>query len=543
MQMKLEQKLSQQLIMTPQLQQAIKLLQLSRAELEELINQSLIENPVLEEGTDIDSFPAENQEEENKTEELEVYTQAESVESAKETEKETSLPEDDFDLQDQAEFSSSYTETSFAGSDEELPSLEATLAQGKTLNDHLHWQLEMLNLNAIEHEIGEQIIGNVQDDGYLTMSIVELLELNPELYLEIVDYLEEFPNTLKALPEITEEKLQAKFEAEKPSQTTPLQNVSSPIFVLNRNAARLVESVLQRIQTFDPNGVGARTLQECLLIQLNFLNLKGELVEKIVQEDMHLLESKDLKKISRRQKEPIEKIIEAYKLIISLEPKPGRSFQVVSSNNYIIPDVYIFQSNGKLKVGLNENGVPRFRINGYYREMAESMQEDGNLTKEYIQEKIKSGQWLIKSIEQRQKTIYRVTQSILKFQKEFFEKGIHFLKPLVLKDVAQDIDVHESTVSRITTNKYVHTPQGIFELKYFFTSGIDQGQGEAISSKRIKEMIEQLVQSEESKNPYTDLQIAKILYQKSNIKVARRTVAKYREALHILPSNKRKQLF
>jgi RNA polymerase sigma-54 factor len=183
------------------------------------------------------------------------------------------------------------------------------------------------------------------------------------------------------------------------------------------------------------------------------------------------------------------------------------------------------------------------RISNYYRELVDNMEEDGNLTKEYIQEKIKAGQWLMKSIEQRQKTIYKVTKSILRFQRSFFEKGIHYLKPLVLKDVAEDIDVHESTVSRITTNKYVHTPQGIFELKYFFTSGIDQEQGEAVSSKRIKDMIQQMVQNEDVRSPYTDLQIADILQKRSSIKVARRTVAKYREALNILPSNKRKQLF
>jgi RNA polymerase sigma-54 factor len=187
--------------------------------------------------------------------------------------------------------------------------------------------------------------------------------------------------------------------------------------------------------------------------------------------------------------------------------------------------------------------MPRLRISNYYKDLSNTMEDDGSLTKDYILEKVKAGQWLLKSIEQRQKTIYRVTKSILRFQKKFFVKGIHFLRPLVLKDVAEDIDVHESTVSRITTNKYVHTPQGIFELKYFFTSGIDQGKGEAVSSKRIKSMIMQMVQKENLKSPYTDLQIADILERKSGIKVARRTVAKYREALNILPSNKRKQLF
>jgi RNA polymerase sigma-54 factor len=258
---------------------------------------------------------------------------------------------------------------------------------------------------------------------------------------------------------------------------------------------------------------------------------------------MNLLESKDLKKIARRQKQELDQVIDAYRLIMSLEPKPGRAFIANPSQHYIIPDVYIYQNQGKYKVALNANGIPRLRISSYYRDLCDSMEDDGSLTKEYIHEKIKAGQWLLKSIEQRQKTIFRVTKSILKFQMEFFEKGIHFLRPLVLKDVAEDIDVHESTVSRITTNKFVHTPQGIFELKYFFTSGIDQGEGEAVSSKRIKDMIQQMVQNEDPKTPYTDLQIADILHRRSGIKVARRTVAKYREALNILPSNKRKQLF
>jgi RNA polymerase sigma-54 factor len=304
-----------------------------------------------------------------------------------------------------------------------------------------------------------------------------------------------------------------------------------------------VEHVLECIQTFEPSGVGARSLQECLLIQLRHAEQVDSLSYRIIEDDMDLLESKDLRRIARRQKQELDDVIEAYKHIMSLEPKPGRSFVPTSAHNYIIPDVYIYQNAGEYKVALNANGIPRLRINQYYRELCDSMAEDGQLTKEYIQEKIKAGQWLMKSIEQRQKTIYRVTKSILRFQEEFFDRGIHFLKPLVLKDVAENIDVHESTVSRITTNKYVHTPQGIFELKYFFTSGIEQVSGEAVSSKRIKDMIQHLVQGEDVKTPFTDLQIAEILYHRSNIKVARRTVAKYREALNILPSNKRKQLF
>ena len=198
---------------------------------------------------------------------------------------------------------------------------------------------------------------------------------------------------------------------------------------------------------------------------------------------------------------------------------------------------------GQYRVALNNGGIPRLKINDYYRQLGESGTPGSALTQEYIQEKIKAGNWLMKSIEQRQKTIFRVTKSILKHQYEFFDNGINDLRPLVLKDVAEDIDVHESTVSRITTNKYVHTPQGIFELKYFFTSGIDQGSGEVISSKKIKDMIQKIITAEDPREPLTDIQIAEILSKESKIKVARRTVAKYREALNLLPSNKRKQLF
>ncbi len=551
MEMKLQMRLSQQLIMTPQLQQAIKLLQLSRTELEELIDQSLIENPVLEEGIDIDTDPSP--EEDKYTGDSPNMEEPESFASAKENEKKEEIPEADW--QQYAEFGGTGQETRRSFGDEEFPSLEATLAQSQSLSDHLLWQLDMLKLAPLEHELGVNIIGNIGDEGYLTMSIRELLEANPELHHEIETWVQENlidisdfnPSALESKYQITTapEKKSAKQPIPPTFEEEPLEEETlAASLTITPEVACFIEKILHTIQQFDPLGVGARSLQECLLVQLELLGLKGVLCSQIVQQDMALLECKDLKKIARRHKESLEDVIDAYKLIMSLEPKPGRAFGMPVSHNYIIPDAYIYRSNtGDFKVTLNGSGVPRLRISGYYKNLAEHMEEDGNLTKEYIQEKIKAGQWLMKSIEQRQKTIFRVTQSILAFQKEFFEKGINSLKPLVLKDVAEDISVHESTVSRITTNKYVHTPQGIFELKYFFTSGIDQGSGETISSKRIKDMIEQLIQNEELRSPYTDLQIAKILLEKNTIRVARRTVAKYREALKILPSNKRKQLF
>ena len=562
MQMKMQMKMSQQLIMTPQLQQAIKLLQLSRAELEELIEQTLIENPVLEEGIDMDTFPNKTEDSQETTETAEspeVVADTDDFETARENEPEKK-DQDEIDWQqyiEQVEQFGGYQERRYnvASEDEVGPSIEATAAQTESLADHLVWQLDMLDLSKLEYLAGAHLIGNIDDDGFLVTSIRELLESQRDLYDQIVA--KHKSGDLPDLPEIDPDMLDLKFQAGKPTQKKKNKKEEPSDFVEEVNvleeepkktellsaACSFVENVLVKIQQFNPNGVGARSLQECLLIQLDILGESGNLCSRIVKNDMPLLESKDLKKIARRQKQDIEQVIEAYRLIMSLEPKPGREFIANPSHHYIIPDVYIYQKDHEYKVALNSAGMPRLRISNYYKDLSNTLVDDGSLTKDYILEKVKAGQWLLKSIEQRQKTIYRVTKSILRFQKEFFEKGIHYLRPLVLKDVAEDIDVHESTVSRITTNKYVHTPQGIFELKYFFTSGIDQGRGEAVSSKRIKDMIMQMVQKENLKSPYTDLQIADVLERKSGIKVARRTVAKYREALNILPSNKRKQLF
>lgn len=565
MHMKLQLKMTQQLIMTPQLQQAIKLLQLSRAELEELIDQSLIENPVLEESMDIDTYPSED-EREMSTEQTEVPVSDETYETAREEEKEETLAQDEIDWQQYVEQVDQFAQyqdrrVRNGGDEEELPSLEATLAQDETLQEHLLWQLGMLRLSLLEIEVAHYLIGNIAENGYLVTSIREILEGNPEVHDRILQAL----RTQEATVEQPLESywMDLRYQQEKAVMADGKRKsrrgkklLPPPVFEeelteeedgdtinVSPEVAAFVEQVLHQIQEFEPSGVGARSLQECLLIQLRMAGREHELCYRIVEQDMELLESKDLKRIARRQKQELDRVLEAYREIMALEPKPGRSFTPPPSHHYIIPDVFIYLVNNEYKVALNAHGLPRLRISSYYRELADNMEEDGNLTKEYIQEKIKSGQWLMKSIEQRQKTIYKVTKSILRFQRSFFEKGIHYLKPLVLKDVAEDIDVHESTVSRITTNKYVHTPQGIFELKYFFTSGIDQEQGEAVSSKRIKDMIQQMVQNEDVRAPYTDLQIADILQKRSSIKVARRTVAKYREALNILPSNKRKQLF
>ncbi|NQU63336.1 MAG: RNA polymerase factor sigma-54 [SAR324 cluster bacterium] len=557
MRMGLEMRMSQQLIMTPQLQQAIKLLQLSRIELEELIDQNLVENPTLE--------ISSNEEDDEKSEDKEEQP----IEAKNLLEEQSQLSYDD-EWQNYIESGAGVmheVRSRLNDSDEGSNPLEATISKSKSLMDHLHWQMDMSRFSEVENEIGGYLIGNIETDGYLNISLRELLATTPELRKLVNRCLIE-----KSILPVNNETSRLLFNAEHESRsaveikkkgrkkTAPILDDEEDfddqpdLSLISDDECGVLESVLKRIQKFDPPGVAARTLQECLTNQLVMLNLIDSLAMKIVKENMQLLEQKDLKRIARLQKADIKEVVKSYQIITELEPKPGRPFGG-EITQYVIPDVFIYKRGSEYVVNMNQESMPKLRINPYYQNMLKTTKEDNDqakktsgtenqdMTYQYILEKVKSGDWLMKSIEQRQKTIFRVAKSILKFQYEFFEKGIDFLRPLVLKDVAEDIEVHESTVSRITTNKYVYTPQGIFELKYFFTSGIDQGDGDIISSKKIKDYINKMITSENKKKPSTDLQIKNKLLEDAGIKVARRTVAKYREAMNILPSNKRKKLY
>ncbi|MBU2645920.1 RNA polymerase factor sigma-54 [bacterium] len=559
MRMGLEMKMSQQLIMTPQLQQAIKLLQLSRIELEEIIDQNLVENPTLE------ISPVEDDDEGADSKE-ESPAEAKSL-----VDEQAQLSYDD-EWQNYIESGAGVMQdvrSRLNDSDEGSNPLEATISKKNSLADHLYWQLDMSNFGPAEYEIAEYLIGNIDTDGYLSISLRELLAMTPKLLKHVIKTLGE-----KGILPVTDEDATQLFDIAHESRAAleikkkgrkkqaPVldeededQDDVTDLSAVDNEMCGVLESVLQRIQKFDPPGVGARTLQECLINQLMMLKLPPDsLTVRILKENMQLLEQKDLKRIARLQKADIKEVVKSYQIITELEPKPGRPFGG-EVTQYVIPDVFIYKRGSEYVVYMNQDSIPRLRINPYYQNMiknqkdeSEQNKKNGNeksqdMTYQYILEKVKSGDWLMKSIEQRQKTIFRVAKSILKFQYEFFEKGIDYLKPLVLKDVAEDIDVHESTVSRITTNKYVYTPQGIFELKYFFTSGIDQGDGDIISSKKIKDYIGKLIDTEKKKKPFTDLQIKNKLLEDAGIKVARRTVAKYREAMNILPSNKRKKLY
>ncbi len=556
MRMGLEMKMSQQLIMTPQLQQAIKLLQLSRVELEDLIDQALVENPTLE------VAPVEEEKEDSR----ETEAAAEGEDSSNLVDEQNQLTYDE-EWQHYVESGSGVIQEARVhthDTDEDNNPLEATISNSASLMDHLLWQLEISNFSELEVELCEQIIGNIDDEGYLSVSLRELLRSDSHLQKLVQQALQEhkIEPLLPAEGELdrfddkhqSSQKSEPKKKSKKPLTPVDLEEAKeeAPLELppATDRECGVLERLLRRIQAFDPPGVGARDLNECLQNQLNYLGLQDSLAAAILNENLQLLEQKDLKRIARIHKVEITAVLEAYQLITELEPKPGRPFGG-EITQYVIPDVYIFKRGSEYVVSMNQESIPRLRINPYYQELVQKEmakqktegKKDEDMTVLYIQEKMKTGDWLMKSIEQRQKTIFKVAKSILKYQYEFFEKGIDYLKPLVLKDVAEDIGVHESTVSRITTNKYIYTPQGIFELKYFFTSGIDQGGGDVVSSKKIKDYIKKMIDSEDRRHPFTDLQIKTELLKNARIKVARRTVAKYREAMNILPSNKRKQLF
>jgi RNA polymerase sigma-54 factor len=302
----------------------------------------------------------------------------------------------------------------------------------------------------------------------------------------------------------------------------------------------VAEKTLRRIQNLEPKGCAARDLQECLLIQVAALKDKhAPLLGLIIKRHMKYLESKNLPAIAKDLKVTLGEVVEASRLLTRLDPRPGRNFSGDDAQ-YITPDVFVYKLGDDYTVVLNDDGLSKLRISGMYRNALKG--GSAGHTKEFIQEKLRSAQWLIRSIHQRQRTIYKVTESIVKFQRDFLDQGIAHLKPLILRDVAEDIGMHESTVSRVTTNKYVHTPQGIFELKYFFNSSIARVSGEDTASEAVKHHIKQLVAQEDPRNPYSDQKIVELL-KAQGTEIARRTVAKYREVLGILPSSKRKRYY
>jgi RNA polymerase sigma-54 factor len=541
-------RLSQQLVMTPQLQQAIKLLQLSRLELVDLIRTEMEQNPLLEEPqegaeAELNEAPAEmvsTLNESIEASELAVPTPEVAQPDLKKT-NEGDVKREDIDWEQYLDnYQTQHTAPSGGGlNTEDLPSYEATLTRTENLTEHLMEQLRMVGLSPEEERIGGLIIGNLNRDGYLVVDP----ELQPTVPLRLDDA-PAAPDEVPAVAPEALEELRREQEARKPkSDADPLV-----LFALEAGVpASIAEQVLKRIQRFDPIGCGSRDLRECLLVQAKHYITEGEgkddpdaeLLPQIIRRHLKNVESKKYQAIAKDLHVSLDEVVASIKLFSRLDPKPGRAYSS-EDPQYITPDVYIHKIGDNYVTVLNDDGLSKLRISQHYRNALKN--GAGAKTKEYIQEKLRSAVWLIRSIHQRQRTIVKVSDSIIKFQREFLDKGIAFLRPLILRDVAEDIGMHESTVSRVTTNKYVHTPQGIYELKFFFNSSIARVGGEDIASEAVKNQIKQIVAAEPGDKPYSDQKIVEVL-RSQNVDIARRTVAKYREVLGILPSSKRKRFF
>src|SRR6187455_1419222 len=472
---KLHTKLVQKLILTPSLQQAIKLLPMSTLELSELLNQEMVENPMLEE------TPSEDLQQQEPAQE-------------KPEEKPPQEKGDTWDDQDYEYFFGDYLDDGYRPRTptevKELPPIENTLSTAASLSDHLLWQLSMQTNEPTQRAIGEAIIGNLDDDGYLVATVDELSSMGSWSTAD-------------------------------------------------------VEQALKMVQGFDPIGVAARDLQESLLLQLRHMELAGAqaepIAERIVSEYMRLLQNHQVPELAKKLGITIDELKRHIELIQHLDPKPGSRYNP-SQSQYVIPDVYVVKVEEQYVAVLNEEGLPQLRISPVYRRLLDKGGENTDETRAYVKDKFRSALWLIKSVEQRQKTIHKVATSIINFQRDFLDHGIEYLRPLVLRDVANDIGMHESTVSRVVTNKYMHTPQGVFEMKYFFHSGISSSYGESVSSVTIKQRIRKIIENEDPRKPLSDSKIVSIL-QREGLVLARRTIAKYREELKISTSNQRKVLY
>ena len=459
--------------MTPQLQQALKLLQMSRLELLQTIRQEILENPVLTEEVETTEIPED---------------------SIPDVEKE--IPDSEMemmlDFNWEAYMDGHSLSTTYHNSYEmpETPRNYENFIQARSsMYKDLLWQWRLNCPDNRSFEIGKYIIGNLNDNGYLN-----------------VDY-EDVYKDLSSLRPTKDE----------------------------------FESVLAMVQQLDPPGIAARNITECLLLQLKAKGLRDDLPEVIVKNHLPLLKRRDVSKLSKILSQPPEKIKDAIHIICELDPKPGRTY-TQDPVYHVIPDVYVYKVDNEFVIVLNSEDIPTLQINPLYRSLLRNKKELSEEAREFIEKKMRSAIWLIKTIQQRHKTIYRVTESIIRFQRDFLENGIQYLKPMILKDVANDIGMHESTVSRVTQGKYVSTPQGLFEFKFFFTSSVKSTRGPDISAESVKHLIRQIIMNEDPKNPFSDEQIVKLL-TRYHIKIARRTVAKYREAMKILPSKDRKKNF
>ncbi len=473
-------KLSQKLVMTPQLRQAIKLLQLNRLELSQALQSEIEQNPALEEDFSQLELPANPHS---------LTSTTENVSSGKELEiTERAAAGDQMAEINWSEYANNFDNSNFSFSKEtpaaDAPSQFDFISEKPGLLAYLQWQLAHSELDEDEWEIALYIAGNLNRYGFLEIELEEVMEETGCDY-DSADY------------------------------------------------------ILEVIQDLDPPGIAARNVSESLFLQLERLGMEKSLAADIVKNHLPLLETRNYKALMRATGKKKNDILRAVDFITSeLTPYPGLPY-ATDTTNYVVPDVYVRKIDGKYVIYLNEDDLPKLKLSNDYQEMLKLGDDIPKESKSYIQEKLKNAEWFIKSIHQRQRTIYKVMESLLKFQYDFFEHGATYLRPLILRDVAEDIEMHESTISRVTSNKYAHTPQGIYELKYFFSTAIPREGGEALASESIKTRIKKMIQEENKEKPLSDNAISKKL-EENNIQIARRTVAKYREQMKIPPVKHRR---
>lgn len=492
---------TQKLVMTPELIQAIQILQFNTQELDNYVQEQLLTNPVLEQGNspeNIDSgeSAASENEYEHKSEEYRIGSESftnisqenregrdNSTGALGESSRELSNAEWMEHIKERDYDDISYRQAEYSNEDKDY-SYEQFVTSDVTLPEHLMFQLQFAPIKKGCRAIGKYIIESLDDNGYMTLSI------------------DEISRAMSVEPE-------------------------------------KVKIVLDAIHGFDPVGVGASDLKECLLIQLEHNGELSELAEQVIRNYLEDIAANRLGTIAKELGVPVKEIQDVSDLIRTLEPKPGRQFASQTSTRYIVPDIMVEKINGEYVVTVNESSTPKLMVSSYYEKILQESNNDPNLTK-FLSGRLNSAIWLIKSIEQRKQTIFNVVSAVVKYQVEFFEKGPKYLKTLTLKQIAEEVGIHESTVSRSINGKYMQSPRGVFEIKYFFTSGVSGNQGESISSKSIKTFIKEIVTSEDPKSPYSDQDMVKLLGERG-IDISRRTVAKYRDEMNILSSSKRKR--
>ncbi len=563
---KLSLKLSQKLVMTPSLQQAIKLLQMTRLELEGVLAQELEENPILE-----------TNEEAEENAEPEPSLDAPGEEAEVEERSEDPLDPASMDEVDLDSYFNDYLDVGDGGSSQtyevrEAVPIENTLSREPDLYDHLHQQVRMLELDPELREIVELIVGNLNGDGFLvaTFEELQLLGATPEEHDEYMRLKEAHETWLEAEEADDED---ASLPVEKPlpkgfspalaalplppgvKPPEPVEPEPAPVLPVSTESpqteppevpgygAAQVEEALDVVRHLDPPGVASADLRECLLFQLREQGEEDSLAYRMLDEHWPKFLKRQFQAVAKALGCPLRDLEEPVEQVKQLETRPGRQFGGDRAL-YVEPDVAVVKVGDEYVVQLNDDGMPRLRVSGAYRRMLREMRAQGSQAdaQQYIKEKMRSAVWLIKSLDQRQRTIYKVANSIVKQQQGFLDRGIDHLRPMVLRDVAEDIGMHESTVSRVVSNKYINTPRGLYPMKFFFHSGIDRDYGEDISSLSVKRKIKDLVQDENPKKPLSDSELMRRL-NSEGIKIARRTVAKYRDELNIPSSTDRKQVF